>query len=156
MSIRAAACLALALAACAPVAPPQLPAPELSPGQAETLALVEANADAARILAGMRRRGLPLVPMDFSRVDLLAGSPGIAWRVGQEHLHIHVYRGLADAQAALARFVEVHDARRNLIDWAGRPHLFLCGSAVALYLGTNPQALTILTNQCGEPVRLVP
>lgn len=147
----AAPLMALTLGACAAAPPPAPPPPSLSPGQAETLALVESNPDAARILASLRNRGVVTVPSDFSRVDLLAGSPGYAWRVGRESLHIHVYRDRQSAAAAADRFVEAANARTAIIDWVGRPHLFECGSALALYLGTAPQALTILNNQCGAP-----
>ncbi len=156
---RSAALLLPMLSACAvapPTAPPLDPPPLIRPHGEPTYNLVVANPDAARILASLRNRGLALAPSDVSRVDLLAGSPGYAWRLGQESLHLHVYRDREWARSAVQRFVETHDARRQIIDWAGRPHLFQCGTAVALYLGTSPHALTILTNQCGAPVRLLP
>ena len=153
--------LALATAGCAavpppPPGPPLEPPPLIRPPHEEAYNSVVANPDAARLLASLRDRDLRLVPGDVSRVDLLAGSPGYAWRHGQEHLHLHVYRGRQRASAAVARFVEAHDDRRNIIDWAGKPHLFQCGTAIALYLGTNRQALTSLAGQCGAPVRLLP
>ena len=154
-----AALLALPIAACAavsphPPGPPLEPPPLIRPPHEATYNIVVANPDVARVLASLRNRGLRLVPSDVSRVDLLAGSPGYAWRMGQEQLHLHAYRDRQWASAAVSRFVETHNNRRQIIDWAGRPHLFNCGTAVALYLGASPQALTVLTNQCGAPVPL--
>ena len=156
---RSAACaalLALAASACAyapPYAPP--PPPYVAPPAAglEVHSLVTANPDAARVLAAIRSRGLALVPSDVSQVDLLAGSPGYAWRVGAgDHLHIHSYRDREWAAAGARRFVAAAMSRSQIIDWAGKPHLFQCGTAVALYLGEAPQALNVITALCGQPV----
>ena len=151
----AAALLTLAASACA-YAPPRsvpLPAPPPPPAAADIHALVTANPDAVRILAAIRSRGLALVPSDVSRVDLLAGSPGYAWRVGPRgHLHLHSYRDREWAAAGARRFVATAMARSQIIDWAGKPHLFQCGTVVALYLGEAPQALGVIAYLCGPPV----
>jgi hypothetical protein len=111
-----------------PAPPPQLPPPLVRPAGAESFNIVTANPDAARVLASIRSRGLALAPSDASRVDLLAGSPGYAWRVGAgDHLHIHVYRDREWAAAAARRFAATAMARSQIIDWAGKPHLFQCG-----------------------------
>lgn len=149
--------LSLTLSGCmvpTPPAPLAPPAPALSPQHMATHAVVVANPDAVRVLGSLRARAITLTPSDVSRVDLLAGSPGFAWWIGpprQESLHIHAYRDRPSAAAAAQRFVAAAMARSQIIDWAGRPQLFQCGTAVALYLGQSPQALNILTNQCGPP-----
>jgi len=133
--------------------PSPLPPPLIRPPAGETYALVTANSDAARVLAGLDARRLVATPADVSRVDLLAGSPGYAWRIGpRDHLHIHAYRDRQWAAAGAQRFVSTAMARSQIIDWAGKPHLFQCGTAVALYLGETPQALNVLTYLCGAPV----
>ena len=152
----AALLLTLAATACATVPPPPPPRslerpPIVRPPAEATYNLVTANPDAARILAGFRARRLPLAPSDVSRVDLLAGSPGYAWRVGQESLHIHSYRNREWAAAGARRFVATAMSRSQIIDWVAKPHLFQCGTAVALYLGESPHALTVLTYLCGPP-----
>lgn len=145
----------LGLAGCMatpPPAPPAPAAPVLAPQQMQVQGLVVANPDAARLLGNLRARSIMLTPSDVSRVDLLAGAPGYAWRGGPDgHLHIHVYRDRQWAFGATRRFIDSVTARSQIIDWVGRPHLFQCGTALALYLGESPQALTVLTNQCGQP-----
>ena len=150
----AALLLTLAATACATLPPPPPPRsleppPIVRPPAEEIYNLVTANPDAARILAGFRARSLPLAPSDVSRVDLLAGSPGYAWRVGQESLHLHAYRNREWAAAGARRFVATAMSRSQIIDWVAKPHLFQCGTAVALYLGESPHALTVLTYLCG-------
>ena len=145
--------LALGLPGCMPQRPVSI-APPLSPAHAQAQALVTANPDAARVLGGLRARAIALTPSDVSRVDLLAGSPGFAWRVAsprQDTLFIHSYRDRQSAAEAVQRFIATAMARTQIIDWAGRPHLFRCGSAVVLYLGEAPQALTVITSLCGPP-----
>jgi hypothetical protein len=149
----------LAASACAyapprPLPPPQAPAAPHAPTPESTAVhtLVTANPDAAQILRAIRDRGLAFAPSDVSRVDLLAGSPGYAWSVGRDWLHLHVYRDRAAAAAGAQRFAATAMARSQIIDWVGKPHLFQCGTVVALYLGEAPQALNVITSLCGPPV----
>jgi hypothetical protein len=153
-----AAVLAFAAAGCAYAPPPavlastQLPPPLVRPSDPQTFNIVTANRDAAQIIQGLEARGLRPVPSDVSRVDLLAGSPGYAWRIGQESLFIHSYGDPPAASAAAQRFVMMAVSRSQIIDWAGTPRLFQCRTALALYLGDSPQALNVLTYLCGPPV----
>ena len=155
-----AALLALAAAtACTDAPPPPAPPPSLQPPPitrppAEPIyALVTANRDAARVIQGLEARGLRPVPDDVSAVDQLAGAPGYVWRVGErDYLHLHAYRDAPAAAAGARGFVNQVAARSMIIDWVGKPHLFQCGSALALYLGETPQSLTVLTSLCGPPV----
>ena len=156
----AAAMLALAAGGCAYApAPPRtagstqgLPPPLVRPPAEAAYQLVAANPDAARIIRGLEARGLRPVPDDVSAVDQLASAPGYVWRVGPDWLHIHSYRSRPPAEAAAQGFVMQMAARSQIIDWVRTPRLFQCRSAVALYLGDSPQALTVLTYLCGPPV----
>ena len=73
-----------AVAACAVAPPPPASPPLVRPSDPQTFNIVTANRDAAQILQGLEARGLRPVPSDVSRVDLLAGSPGYAWRLGPD------------------------------------------------------------------------
>ena len=163
MKFVATALLPLSLAACAvspqppPAAPPVLsrvegPPPVVGPAAAQVHAIVTANRDAAQILQGLGARGLRPMPSDVSRVDLLAGSPGYAWRLGQDSLFLHAFADPPSASASAQRFVATAMARSRIIDWAGTPRLFQCRTALALYLGDSPQALNVLTYLCGPPL----
>ena len=152
--------LCLVLAACVvtpqpPPAPvhPTFPAPTVRPHAYETYSIVTANADAARVLQGLHNRGLAVIPSDASRAEMLAGSPGYAWRIGtSDHLHIHVYRDRQWAAGAARRFIDTATARSQITDWVGKPHLFDCGTALVLHLGEVPQALNVITYMCGPPL----
>ena len=156
LTVRQSILLAFAASAwaCAPrPVPPAPAAPHApTPGGLAAHTLVTANPDAARILRAIRDRRLAFAPSDVSRVDLLAGSPGYAWSVGEDWLHIHIYPDRQAAVAGARRFVSTAMSRSQIIDWVGKPHLFQCGTAVALYLGEAPQALGVITNLCGPPV----
>ena len=153
-----AALLTLALAGCTTAPPPPayatqgLPPPLVRPSAPQTYNIVTANRDAAQIIQGLEARGLRPVPSDVSRVEALAGSPGYAWRVGPDHLHLHAFRSPPPASAAAQRFVMTVASRSQIIDWAGSPRLFQCRTALALYLGDSPQALNVLTQLCGPPL----
>ena len=148
--------LALAGAGCAYGPPPVPraaagPPPLVRPSDPQAYNIVTANRDAAQLIQGLQARGLRPVPSDVSRVDLLAGAPGYAWRLGQESLFLHAYSDPPAASAAAHRFVMTAVARSQIIDWAGTPRLFQCRTALALYLGDSPQALNVLTYLCGPP-----
>ena len=147
--------MSLAGSACAAVPPPAqpslLPPPLVRPPAPEVYSRVTANRDTARILTGLSNRGLVATPDDVSQAEFLAPAPGYVWRVGSDWLHIHVYADQTQASLAAQRFVAQAMSRSQIIDWVGAPRLFQCGSAVALFLGDNPQALTVLTYMCGPP-----
>ena len=125
----------------------------VAPAPAPPYASIAANPDAARVIRALEARGLKAVPDDVSAVDQLAGAPGYVWRVGpRDYLHLHAYRDAPAAAAGAKGFVMQVASRSQIIDWVGTPHLFQCGSVVALYLGENPQALTAVSAACGPPV----
>ncbi len=113
--------------------------------------IVEENRDAAKVLAALRGRGLHPVARAASRAEPLAGSPGYAWQLGDDWLHLHVHPGRASAAASVSRFIKAVGAHSSIVDWVGPPHLFDCGSAVALYLGRSVEALSTLSAACGAP-----
>lgn len=143
----------LLLASVAPAcAVATVPPPVVAPASAE--ALVAGNADAARLLAALTAAGLRPVAGDVSAVDNLAGAPGYVWRLGAGWLHLHVYPSQAKAAAAAAGFAEANSNRKAIVDWVAPPHLYHCGTAVALYLGEDARALAALTSQCGAEKNL--
>ena len=156
LSCRLAFILCLGASACTVAQPPAPPAPAAphrpTPPSAAIYRQIAANPDAARILAAIRARGLAFAPSDVSQVDQLSGAPGYAWSVGRDWLHIHVYRDRAAATAGAQVFVAGVTNPTQMIGWVGKPHLFRCGTVLALYLGESPQALDVLTHQCGAPV----
>jgi hypothetical protein len=113
--------------------------------------IVESNADARRVIFTLRKRAPLVIARDVSRVEPLRDSPGTAYRVGREWLHLHSYPTVETAAAARMRLVQ--HSGNAAIHWVGAPHAFHCRTVVALYLGSDPGAITALSKLCGAPLR---
>ncbi len=143
--------------------------PSASPGQAltdeEMLILAEAlvphgaddrvvkdgqptNPDASRLVESLVLQGFDLQLIDINPpTAMLAPAPGVAYRLGEGWLHIHWY---PDEQAARQKAEEIiAEPSWAIIDWVAKPHFFRCGSAIALYLGSDEAVLMALQGQCG-------
>jgi hypothetical protein len=113
--------------------------------------IVESNADARQVIFTLRKRAPLVIARDVSRIGALRDSPGTAYAVGREWLHLHAYPSVESAAAARVRLVQ--DSRNALIQWVGPPHAFHCRTTVAVYLGTDPGAIAALSKLCGAPMR---
>ena len=145
------AALAASACAAAPTAPPPQslePPPLIRPANAAAFDTVTANADAHRILEALRAAGLKPLASDVSAVEQFGGAPGYVWRVGADWLHVHVYPSPTAAASAAAGFAQATNSRTAIIDWVAPPHLYQCGSVVALYLGHDAKAISVLNSRC--------
>ena len=113
--------------------------------------IVESNPDARRVLFELRKRSPLVIARDISRVEALRDSPGTAYTVGREWVHLHSYPSVEAAAAARERLVQ--HMRTALVQWAGQPHAFRCRSVVALYLGSDSGSIAALSRLCGAPMR---
>jgi hypothetical protein len=101
------------------------------------------------LLANLHQRGFAPELQDASRVELLQGAPGQAYRLGDGWLHLHV---CADAQAAQTTAASIRDAmRHSMNDWVAPPHFFQCNRLIALYLGTDERVIGALGELCALP-----
>ncbi|HEY0605761.1 MAG TPA: hypothetical protein VGD58_22750 [Herpetosiphonaceae bacterium] len=124
------------------------PTPTAAPATAESIA---AHPAVVQVLQRVESQGIQPQLEGESLVEWLLPEPGISYRLtehlAKERLVFHLYADAAGAAARAAIIPESGDT--GMTDWIDVPHFFQCDAVIALYLGTNDQVLSALTESCG-------
>jgi len=102
----------------------------------------------APLLDALAQQGFALDAPEQSHAIMLYPEPGIAYRVAEGWLHLHLF---PDAQITQVRADSIaHELPHPIIDWAASPHFFRCEAVIALYLGDDARVIEALAGFCGE------
>lgn len=122
--------------------------PTTAPATAEEIA---AHPAVVQVLQRLESQGVQPRLEGESLVEWLLPEPGISYRLtehqAREVLVFHLYADAASAAARAAIIPKSGDT--GMTDWIDVPHFFQCDAVIALYLGTNDQVLSALTESCG-------
>lgn len=112
-----------------------------------TVKNIESDELFQEFLANLEMRNVELASPDVSRVAWLNAAPGVAYRVGDYWMNVHLYSDATAAQENADRIPVGADS--GISDWVSSPHFFLCDRIIALYLGQDQNVITALTELCG-------
>jgi len=112
-----------------------------------TVKTIESDGLFLQFRANLEERNVELTSPDISSVAWLNAAPGVAYRVGDYWMNVHLYSVAAAAQENADRIPAGADS--GMSDWVAPPHFFLCDRIIALYLGQDQNVIAALTEVCG-------